>query len=71
MSKHASTVSYSLSGIDHPPHRSGCVFGADLDFVSWSSLCTFLSLCCVLGLRMRLARDSANGGFNLSCFYMS
>jgi hypothetical protein len=34
MSKHASSVSYSLSGISHPPHMSGCVSGADLDLVS-------------------------------------
>ena len=32
MSKHASSASYSLSGIDHPTHRSGCVSGADSGF---------------------------------------
>ena len=26
MFKHASSASYSFSGIGHPPHRSGCVF---------------------------------------------
>ena len=36
MSKHASSVSYSLSGIGHPPHKSGCVFGADLDELKFS-----------------------------------
>ena len=50
ISKHASSVSYSLSGIGHPPHRNGCVSGAYLDLVSWSFLCTFLRLCCVLCL---------------------
>jgi hypothetical protein len=36
MSKHASSVSYNLSGIGHPPHRSGCVSEAVFDLVSWS-----------------------------------
>ena len=45
--------------------------GADFDLVSWSSLWTFLRLCCVLCLCMSLARDSANGGCVLSCLYMS
>ena len=47
------------------------MFGADFDLVSWSSLWTFLRLCCVLCLRMSLARDSVNGGFVLSCLYIS
>jgi len=38
MSKHASIVSYSLSGIGHPLHRSGCVSETVFDLVSWSSL---------------------------------
>ena len=71
MSKHASSVSYSLSGIDHPHHRSGCASGADFDLVSCSSLCTFLRLCCVLCLWVSSARGSANGGFAFPCLYMS
>ena len=71
ISKHIFRVSCSSSGIGHPPHRSGCVSGADFDLVSWSSLWTFLRLCCVLCLCMSLAKDSANGGFVLSCLYMS
>jgi hypothetical protein len=44
MSKHASSVSYSLSGIGPPPHISGCVSATALDLVSKNSLCTFLRL---------------------------
>ena len=66
MSKHALSVSYSLSGIGHPPHRSSYVSEAVFALVSWSSLWIFLRLCCVLCLWMSLARDSANGGFELS-----
>ena len=50
---------------------SGCVSGADFDLVRWSFLWTSLRVCCVLCLCMSLARDSANGGFVLSCLYMS
>ena len=71
MSKQASTVSYSLSGTGHPPHRSGRVSVADFDLVSWSSLWIFLRLCCVLCLCMSLARYSSNNGFVLLCLYMS
>ena len=45
--------------------------GADFELVSWSSLWTFLRLCCVLCLCISLAKDSANGGFVLSCLYIS
>jgi hypothetical protein len=71
ISKHVFRVSYNSSGIGHPPHRSGCVLGAVFDLVSWSSLWTFLRLCCVLCRCMSFARDSANGGFVLSCLYIS
>ena len=71
ISKHLFSISYSSFGIGHPPHKSGRVSGAAFDLGSWSSLWTFLRLCCVLCRCMSLARDSANGGFDLSCLYMS
>ena len=71
MTKHASSASYSLSGISHPPQRSGCVFGVVFALLSWSSLWIFFSLCWLSCLCTSLASDSSNGGFAPSCLYMS
>ena len=70
MSKHASSASYNLFGIGHPPQRSGCVSGASSALLSWSSLWIFLRLCWLLCLCMSLVSDSSNGGFVPSCLYI-
>ncbi len=71
MLKHASSASYSLSEIGHPPQRSGCVSGAVFALLSLGSLWIFLRLCWLLRLYMSLAIYSSNGGLVPSCLYMS
>jgi len=51
MSKHASSVSCSLSKIGHPPHRNGCVFCSSHRFGELEfSLDLFEIMLCVVPL---------------------
>ncbi len=61
--KQSCRVSYSLSGIDQPPHMSGCVSITDFALLSCNSLMRiFFGWCCLSCLRISLASASSNGG---------
>jgi len=64
-------VSYSLSGMGHPPPRSGCVSVMFFALLSRRSRSIFFGWCCLSDLWMSFARDSSNGGFVGILLYMS
>jgi hypothetical protein len=63
-------LSYSLSGMGHPPHRSGCVSMMFFALLSRSSL-VFFWMVLLSCLWMSFARDSSNDGFVVKLLYMS
>ncbi len=71
MWKHSSKVSYSLTGIGHPPHTRGCVTSLFCALHSRSSLGIFFVWCCLLFRWISVASDSANDGYVTALLYMS
>ena len=62
---------YSLSGIGHPTHRSGCVSVMFFALPSTSSRSIFFGWCCLSCLWMSFARDSSNDVFVGILLHMS
>ena len=71
MRKQSCSVSYSLSGMGHPPQRSGCVSVMFFALMSRSSRSIFFGWCCFSCLWMSFNRDSSNGEFVGVLSYMS
>jgi hypothetical protein len=69
--KQSWSVSYSWSGMAHPPQRRGWVSMVFFALLSCSSSWIFLRWCCLLFLWMRCASDSSNGGLLGVLLYMS
>ena len=69
-------MSYSWSGMGHPPQRSGWVSMMFLALLSCSSSWIFFRWCCLLFLWTRCASDSSNEGLwgvflHISCSLFS
>jgi hypothetical protein len=70
--KQSSKVSYSLSGIDQPPHKRGRVsslFCALLHNINYLNI--FLVYCCLLFSCISFVSDSVNDGVAYVSLYMS
>jgi hypothetical protein len=71
MWKQSCSVSYSLSGMGHSPHRRCCVSVMFFALLSRISRSIIFGWCCLSCLWMSFARDSSNGGFMGMVLYMS
>jgi len=60
-----------LTGMSHPPHRSGCVQVMFFPLLNRSSRSIFFGWCCLSCLWMIFARDSSNGELVGILLYMS